>query len=135
MERLTEYDEYGNTDIIGVDSANFQLNLEFNEFNLVTDALNKLSAYEDTGLTPDEIKTLKKQLDISRVEVQGLSKKLVECQKSDADKERYTIELYSRARKAEEKADYWKAEALKHCAKLGEIKLLVGRTNEWQRLN
>lgn len=25
--------------------------------------------------------------------------------------------------------DYWKAEALKHCAKLGEIKLLVGRSN------
>lgn len=23
--------------------------------------------------------------------------------------------------------DYWKAEALKHCAKLGEIKLLAGR--------
>lgn len=22
--------------------------------------------------------------------------------------------------------DYWKAEALKHCAKLGEIKLLIG---------
>jgi len=88
MERLTEYDEYGNTDIIGVDSANFQLNLEFKEFNLVTDALNRLSAYEDTGLTPEEIKGLK------------------------ADR------------------DYWKAEALKHCAKLGEIKLLVGRTNE-----
>ena len=26
--------------------------------------------------------------------------------------------------------DYWKAEALKHCAKLGEIKLLMGRSNE-----
>lgn len=108
MERLTEYDEYGNTDIIGVDSANFTLNLEFNEFNLVTDALNKLSAYEDTGLTPEEIRTLKEYLDISRSEVQGLSKKLVDMQ---ADR------------------DYWKAEALKHCAKLGEIKLLMGRPN------
>lgn len=47
--------------------------------------INKLSAYEDTGLTPEEIQELQ------------------------ADR------------------DYWKAEALKHCARLGEIKLLVGR--------
>lgn len=51
----------------------------------------ELEAYRDTGLTPEEIKTLKEQLDISRAEVQGLSKKLAEWQKSDADKERYTI--------------------------------------------
>jgi hypothetical protein len=92
-------------------------------------ALHKLKAYEDTGLTPEEIKTLKEQLDISRAEVQGLSKKLAECQKSDADKERYTIELYSRARKAEEKADYWEREAKKWCAKLGEIRLWIGGQN------
>lgn len=109
MERLTEYDEYGNADIIGVDSAELQLNLEFEEFNLVTDALNKLSAYEDTGLTPEEITTLKEELDISRSEVQGLSRRLIELQ---ADR------------------DCWKAEALKHCAKLGEIKILVGRSYE-----
>ena len=70
--------------------------------------INRLSAYEDTGLTPEEITTLKEELDISRSEVQGLSRRLIELQ---ADR------------------DYWKAEALKHCAKLGEIKLLVGRSN------
>jgi hypothetical protein len=58
MKRLTERDEYGNADIIGVDSEELQLNLEFKEFNLVTDALNKLAAYEDIGLTPGEIKLL-----------------------------------------------------------------------------
>ena len=68
--------------------------------------INRLSAYEDTGLTPEEITTLKEELDISRSEVQGLSRRLIELQ---ADR------------------DYWKAEALKHCAKLGEIKILVGR--------
>ena len=47
--------------------------------------INRLSAYEDTGLTPEEVKGVKTD------------------------------------------RDYWKAEALKHCAKLGEIKLLVGR--------
>ncbi len=47
MKRLTERDEYGNADIIGVNSANLQENLEFEEFNKVTNALNKLAKYED----------------------------------------------------------------------------------------
>lgn len=47
MERLTERDEFGNADIIGVDSMDLQCNLAFNEFNKVTNALNKLAEYED----------------------------------------------------------------------------------------
>lgn len=47
MERLTERDGFGNADIIGVDSADLQLNLEFDEFNKVTSAMNKLAEYED----------------------------------------------------------------------------------------
>ncbi len=47
MKRLTGYDEFGNTDIIGVDSMDLQCNLEFDEFNKVTNALNKLAEYED----------------------------------------------------------------------------------------
>ena len=47
MERLTEYDEFGNADIIGVDSENLQLNLDFEQMNKVTNALNKLAEYED----------------------------------------------------------------------------------------
>ena len=47
MDRLTERDEYGNTDIIGVDSADLQLSLEFDEFNRVTSALNRLAELED----------------------------------------------------------------------------------------
>ena len=47
MERLTERDEFGNADIIGVDSEDLQLNLDFEQMNKVTDALNKLSEYED----------------------------------------------------------------------------------------
>ena len=46
-ERLTERDEYGNADIIGVDSSELQGSLEFDELNLVTNALNKLADYED----------------------------------------------------------------------------------------
>ena len=55
MNRLTERDEYGNADIIGVDSEDLQLNLDFEGFNRVTEALNRLAAYEDTGLEPEEI--------------------------------------------------------------------------------
>ena len=47
MERLTERDEFGNADIIGVDSMDLQCNLGFKEFNKVTNALNKLVEYED----------------------------------------------------------------------------------------
>lgn len=47
MERLTKCDEFGNADIIGVDSADLQCNLKFDEFNKVTSALNRLAEYED----------------------------------------------------------------------------------------
>jgi len=59
------------------------------------DAWHKLAEYEDTGLTPEEVTTLKEELDISRSEVQGLSRKLIELQ---AD------------------CDYWEREAKKWCA-------------------
>lgn len=45
--RLTKRDEFGNADIVGVNSADLQLNLEFDEFNKVTSALNKLAHYEE----------------------------------------------------------------------------------------
>lgn len=47
MERLTERDEFGNADIIGVDSVDLQLNLTYPQFNRVTEALNRLAAYEE----------------------------------------------------------------------------------------
>ena len=65
MERLTERDEYGNADIIGVHGVVLTgylsaeerfLNAE--ELNLVTDALNRLAAYEDSGLTPAGVSKL-----------------------------------------------------------------------------
>jgi len=47
MAILTERDEYGNADIIGVDMAELVLNLPMEQLNLVTEALNKLAYYED----------------------------------------------------------------------------------------
>lgn len=60
MKILTERDSFGNTDIKGVSSMDLQGNLEFKELNLVTEALNKLAAYEDSGLTPKEVQELAK---------------------------------------------------------------------------
>ncbi len=62
MTKLTERDQYGNADIIGVDSGDLQLSLEFDEFNCVADALNKLAAYEDTNLAPAEIAAMQTEL-------------------------------------------------------------------------
>ena len=56
MKRLTERDEYGNAEIIGVDSDDLQFNLRYGDFNKVTEALNKLAAYEDIGPTPEQLK-------------------------------------------------------------------------------
>ena len=59
MERLTKRDEYGNADIIGV-SSDAQFELSFDELNSVTNALNRLAAYEDTGLAPEDCAAYKK---------------------------------------------------------------------------
>lgn len=57
MERLTERDEYGNADIIALGDMMPKLyaELSFSESNALTDALNRLAAYEDTGLSTDEV--------------------------------------------------------------------------------
>ena len=47
MSRLTERDEYGNANIIGVDSQDLQMNLEYDQFEDVTSALNRLADFED----------------------------------------------------------------------------------------
>lgn len=46
-KRLTERDEFGNADIIGVDSCVLQGDLPFEQFNKVTKALNRLAQFED----------------------------------------------------------------------------------------
>lgn len=62
MKRLTERDEYGNADICGVASADLQCNLSFAQFNLVTDALNRLAAYEDSNLKPETVQVVVRAL-------------------------------------------------------------------------
>lgn len=60
MKRLTERDEYGNADIVALSEVMPELyaELSFLETNALTDALNRLAAYEDTGLDPDGFKKL-----------------------------------------------------------------------------
>ena len=112
MERLTERDEYGNADIVGVDSGELQLNLEFEEFNLVTGALNRLAEYEDTGMTPDEIK---EQIEILEHNYKSMEDTL----------ERQCDNALKIVNKLEKDCDYWKHEAIKAKAQLGEIRILV----------
>lgn len=56
-KRLTERDEFGNANIIGVDSADLQLNLGFDEFNRVTNALNTLAHFEENEEDYNAIKS------------------------------------------------------------------------------
>ncbi len=99
MERLTEQ---------GV----IYKSLDFMEDGIY-EFINRLSAYEDTGLTPEEVKDLQK-----RYENMLEWKDYYYGKWSNADE---------KLKEIDKDRDYWKAEALKHCAKLGEIKLLVGR--------
>ncbi len=61
MNRLTERDEFGNADIIAISDIMPEIyaGLSFSEMNALTDALNRLADYEDTGLTPEEINHLR----------------------------------------------------------------------------
>ena len=63
MSRLTEIDEYGNADIIGMEDETWQMGLSFNDMNKMTLALNRLHRLEklyeqqkqpdpNTGLMP-----------------------------------------------------------------------------------
>lgn len=61
MKRLTKRDEYGNADIIALSDIMPDLydGLSFSETNALTAALNRLAAYEDTGLLPGDILAMK----------------------------------------------------------------------------
>jgi len=58
MKRLTEHDEFGNADIIQASGNEWQGELDYETLVAVTEGLNRLADYEDTGLMPEEIKSL-----------------------------------------------------------------------------
>ncbi len=62
MKRLTKRGEYGNVYIIALDDIMPELyaELSFSETNALTEALNRLAAYEDTGLLPEDCAEYKK---------------------------------------------------------------------------
>lgn len=61
MKRLTERDEHRNANIIALSDMMPELyaGLSFTGTNALTSALNRLAAYEDTGLQPEEIISVK----------------------------------------------------------------------------
>ncbi len=68
---------------------------------LLRKAINKLSKYEDTGLSPEEVEQLKL---------------------SDESKEDCTIEQHNRIKELESSCDYWEREAKKWCDQLASIR-------------
>lgn len=58
MNRLTERDEMGNVNATGIDSAQFWLHVPHEVDQAVSNVLNNLAAYEDSGLSPQEVKLL-----------------------------------------------------------------------------
>lgn len=67
MERLTERDEFGNADIIALSDVMPEIyaGLSFSETNALTEALNRLAEYEDTGFTPREIGRLMSEFELA----------------------------------------------------------------------
>lgn len=61
MKRLTERDEYGNADIIALSDVMPEIyaGLSFSETNALTEVLNRLAEYEDTGVAPADIQPVK----------------------------------------------------------------------------
>lgn len=92
MGRLTERDEFGNADIIGVDSSDLQLNLEFYELYRVTEALNRLAAYEDTGRKPNEIAALDYDVAMLKQSARHANQLTVENNQLRAELEQVKIE-------------------------------------------
>ncbi|MFA4834941.1 MAG: hypothetical protein WC749_02550 [Dehalococcoidia bacterium] len=56
MNRLTNRDEFGNADFIQAPGCEWQGELDYEALVAITEGLNRLAAYEDTRLTPSEIK-------------------------------------------------------------------------------
>ena len=106
MERLTK--RIGNT----VDFANGRANLKDHKAN-VKMLFKRLAEYEDTGLTPEEIK--------EQIEILEHNYK---CMEDTLERQ------YDNARKLldelKKDCDYWKREALKWASKLGEQKIERG---------
>jgi len=56
--RLTIRDEFGNANVIGLDRSVLYSQLTFGEMNLLTQALNRLAAYEDAEYLPNKCEAL-----------------------------------------------------------------------------
>jgi len=80
--------------------------------------INRLSAYEDTELTPEEITKLRKELadkarwlDLYFGQLRNASERIKKYDTSE--------------RKLQADCDYWEREAKQWCGKLGEIRILA----------
>ena len=63
FKRLTERDGFKYASLIGVDDDILRSNLYFGEMSPIIDAFDRLAAYEDTTLTPEQVTALQTRND------------------------------------------------------------------------
>lgn len=105
MERLTAIAPNGMAYLVKVKPSEQDVESPYpNTLNCVLESFKRLAAYEDTGLTPEEITKLHT---------------LIEQQGKELNRRDQLI------RELDEKCDYWELEAKKYCAVLGEQKIKI----------
>ena len=63
FKRLTERDLFGNADVTGVKPEDFFARLYGDDPARVSAVINRLAAYEDTALTPEQVTALQTRID------------------------------------------------------------------------
>lgn len=103
MERLTAIAPNGMAYLVKVKPSEQEVESPYpNTLNCILESFKRLAEYEDTGLTPDDIKTYIEAFKrLSHISVE-----------KDLEITRLT-----------KLCDYWEREAKKHCAALGEQKI------------
>lgn len=67
MKRFTEYNKSGDAEIIGIDDEDLCAGINtLDGLDRLTAALNKLAAYEDIGLPPEDIKMMYKEYEVHK---------------------------------------------------------------------
>lgn len=101
FERLTEQIGYSNAEMIGLENAVLEGFLETDKFCCVRNAINRLAAYEDSGLSPERAQELgRADADMRLMVVPELPQ--------DMGDPMEPLKIEAAARSVLMKIDYWK---------------------------
>ena len=124
MDRLTAIAPNGMAYLVKVKPSEQDVESPYpNTLNCVLESFKRLAEYEDTGLTPEEIRDLEKELGIVQnklCQYLAENKQLKEQRMNDiAELQDLSFVLIDE----HEKCNYWELEAKKYCSALGEQKI------------